>query len=70
MSKKITNDQQALTLALSLAVTAPTDEQAELALQVAHSLQKRMTLAQVESAVEAAEAQVGAYARLAAGTTS
>jgi hypothetical protein len=62
----ITNEIDALTLALVLAVTAETDERANCALSVAELLQRRMTPADVESAVISAENRVGAYARVAA----
>ena len=49
------NDVEALTLALRLAVTAPTDEKADLVLEQAEILAARMTEEEVDQAKAAAE---------------
>ena len=52
---EITNNQDALTLALVLAVTAPSDEQAKEATELAKSFASGMTESQVETCKMAAE---------------
>ena len=49
------NDVEALTLALRLAVTAPTDEKSALALEHAETIAARLTAEEVDQAKAAAE---------------
>ena len=47
--KKPTNDTEALTLALRLALTAQTDEQSQMAVKLANQLSSRLTKEQVDA---------------------
>lgn len=55
-----TNHVEALTLALYLAITAPTDEQADKAIAMAETLAAGMSEIDVKRAQRAAQAQVEA----------
>ena len=48
--KKPTNDYEALVLALNLAITAETDEQANECVSMAEEIASQMSVAQVEKA--------------------
>jgi hypothetical protein len=47
------NDIEALTLALHLALTAPTDEQSQKAVKLANELSSRLTKEQVDAVIAA-----------------
>ena len=55
---KPTNDIEALTLALRLAVSAPTDEQSQKALKLANQLSSSLTKAQVDAVKAALEVEM------------
>jgi len=58
MTQHITNDIEAFTMALRLAVSAPTNKLSKKALNIAQSLSKHLTLKQINGVKEMLEKEV------------